>query len=154
MRVQCGLDRPFLERYWTWLGAVVTGTWGFSFAYGIAVAPLVWGRAINTLVLGASAATVAWALALPVGVWWATRRSTAAFSMGFLTSVISAFPSSSWRLPCSCSPSGRGPSLLEGCARSAPTIFRHWDARATFCGISCFRLRPSRSPPLQCSCAT
>ena len=92
MRVQYGLDRPFVERYRTWLGAVVTGTWGFSFAYGIAVAPLVWGRAINTLVLGTSAAAVAWALALPVGVWWATRRSTAVQSMGFLTSVILGFP--------------------------------------------------------------
>ncbi|TDI48493.1 MAG: ABC transporter permease [Acidobacteria bacterium] len=93
MRVQYGLDRPFVARYWTWLGAVVTGTWGYSFAYGIAVAPLVWGRVMNTLVLGASALAVAWALALPVGVWWATRRSTAAgFSMGFLTSVILGFP--------------------------------------------------------------
>ena len=92
MRVQYGLDRPFVERYWTWLGAVVTGTWGFSFAYGIAVVPLVWGRAMNTLVLGASALAVAWALALPVGVWWATRRSTNVFSLGFLTSVILGFP--------------------------------------------------------------
>ena len=92
MRVQYGLDRPLVERYWMWLGAVVTGTWGFSFAYGIAVAPLVWGRAMNTLVLGTSAAALAWALALPIGVWWATRRGTAAFSMGFLTSVILGFP--------------------------------------------------------------
>jgi len=59
MRVQYGLDRPFVARYWTWLGAVATGTWGYSFAYGIAVAPLVWGRVMNTLVLGASALAVA-----------------------------------------------------------------------------------------------
>ena len=74
MRKQYGLDRPFAERYLSWLGAVVTGTWGFSFAYGAAVAPLIRDRSLNTLVLSVSAAVVAWALAVPAGVFWAKRR--------------------------------------------------------------------------------
>src|SRR5258708_33680607 len=45
---------------------------GFSFAYKSAVAPLLWVRARNTLLLTVTATLIAWGLALPLGIWSAT----------------------------------------------------------------------------------
>jgi peptide/nickel transport system permease protein len=42
---------------------------GFSFAYNTPVAPLLLVRAKNTLVLTITATILAWAIALPLGVW-------------------------------------------------------------------------------------
>lgn len=92
MRSQYGLDRPFLERYIGWLGAVFRGTWGFSFAYGSAVAPLIWARALNTLVLSLGAMWVAWTLAVPAGVFWALRRRSLDSFMSVATSLIVGLP--------------------------------------------------------------
>ena len=92
MRAQYGLDRPFVERYGSWLGSVLRGTWGFSFAYGTAVAPLIWSRALNTLLLSVCATVLAWTLAVPVGVFWATRESSAGRFMGVFTSLIVGLP--------------------------------------------------------------
>ena len=95
MRTQYGLDRPFVERYWSWLLAVLQGTWGFSFAYGSAVAPLIWARALNTLLLSVCATVLAWTLAVPAGVFWATRKSSVgpvATLMSVVTSLIVGLP--------------------------------------------------------------
>ena len=95
MRTQYGLDRPFVERYWSWLGAVLQGTWGFSFAYGSAAAPLIWSRALNTLLLSVCATALAWTLAVPAGVFRATRKNSVGpveTLMGAVTSLIVGLP--------------------------------------------------------------
>ncbi len=92
MREQYGLDRPFLERYWNWLGTVVDGTWGFSFAYGTAVAPLIWARAFNTLLLSVGASVVAWTAAVPMGALWATRKRALGPFMAIATSLCIGLP--------------------------------------------------------------
>jgi peptide/nickel transport system permease protein len=46
---------------------------GFSFAYNAPVAPLLLIRAKNTLLLTITATLLAWAIALPLGVWSAER---------------------------------------------------------------------------------
>lgn len=92
MRVQYGLDRPFLERYWNWLRAVADGTWGFSFAYGSAVAPLIWARALNTLLLSVCASVVAWIAAVPIGALWATRNNGVGSFLGIVTSLCVGLP--------------------------------------------------------------
>jgi peptide/nickel transport system permease protein len=74
LRSRYGLDRPLPERYLRWLGSLATGELGYSLAYGGPVGPLLWPRARNTLVLTATATALAWALAVPLGAWWATRR--------------------------------------------------------------------------------
>jgi peptide/nickel transport system permease protein len=74
LRARHGLDRPLAERYLSWLGSLARGEVGYSFAYGSPVGPLLWPRVRNTLVLTVTAVGAAWALALPLGVWWATRR--------------------------------------------------------------------------------
>jgi peptide/nickel transport system permease protein len=74
LRAQYGLDRPWPRRYMVWVNALVHGDLGFSFAYNMPVAPLLWTRARNTLLLTLTATILAWLIALPLGVWSAERR--------------------------------------------------------------------------------
>jgi peptide/nickel transport system permease protein len=73
LRAQFQLDRPLPIRYAHWLNAVAHGKLGFSFAYNSPVGPLLWVRARNTLLLTVTATLSAWLLALPLGVWSASR---------------------------------------------------------------------------------
>ena len=74
LRDKYGFDQPFPLRYARWIRSTLTGDMGFSFAYNGAVGPLVWTRARNTLRLTGSSTLIAWALALPLGVWSAARK--------------------------------------------------------------------------------
>jgi len=72
LRAQYQLDRPLPVRYGRWVNSLLHGEMGFSFAYNSPVAPLLWVRARNTLLLTVTATLIAWALALPLGIWSAT----------------------------------------------------------------------------------
>ena len=72
LRAQYQLDRPLPLRYGQWVNSVVHGDMGYSFAYKSPVAPLLWVRARNTLLLTVIATVISWALALPLGIWSAT----------------------------------------------------------------------------------
>jgi peptide/nickel transport system permease protein len=69
LRAQYQLDRPLPIRYASWVNSVLHGQMGFSFAYNAPVAPLLLVRAKNTLLLTITATLLAWAIALPLGVW-------------------------------------------------------------------------------------
>jgi peptide/nickel transport system permease protein len=73
LRAQYGVDKPLPVRYMSWLNSVLRGRMGFSFAYNSPVAPLLLVRARNTLVLTITSTLLAWAIALPLGVWSAER---------------------------------------------------------------------------------
>jgi peptide/nickel transport system permease protein len=73
LRAQYGLDRPLPARYASWVNSIIHGEMGFSFAYNSPVAPLLLVRARNTLLLTVTATLLAWAIALPLGVWSAER---------------------------------------------------------------------------------
>jgi peptide/nickel transport system permease protein len=75
LRARSGLDRSPPERYLLWLASLARGEFGYSFAYGTPVGPLLWPRARNTVLLTAIATATAWLLAIPLGVWWATGPS-------------------------------------------------------------------------------
>jgi peptide/nickel transport system permease protein len=68
-----GMNQPLLFRYGRWMQAAVQGDFGYSVAYNLPVAPLLWSRARNTLLLTTSAMFVTWTLAVPLGVWTAAR---------------------------------------------------------------------------------
>jgi peptide/nickel transport system permease protein len=72
LRAHYQLDRPLPVRYGRWVLSLMHGEMGFSFAYNSPVAPLLWVRARNTLLLAVTATLIAWALALPLGIWSAT----------------------------------------------------------------------------------
>lgn len=74
LRAEHGIDRPFASRYASWIGSLVRGDMGISFAYGTPVGPLLWPRACNTLLLTGSSMLLAWLLAVPLGVWSAARK--------------------------------------------------------------------------------
>jgi peptide/nickel transport system permease protein len=73
LRRQCGLDRSVAIRYLLWINSVRKGELGFSFAYNSPVAPLLWTRARNTLILTLTATLLSWLIAVPVGVGCAVR---------------------------------------------------------------------------------
>ncbi len=72
LRAQYQLDRPMPVRYVRWVNSLLHGEMGYSFAYNSPVAPLLWVRARNTLLLTVIATLLAWALALPLGIWSST----------------------------------------------------------------------------------
>jgi len=73
LRAQYGVDKPLPVRYLSWLSSALHGEMGFSFAYNSSVAPLLLVRARNTLVLTITSTLLAWAIALPLGIWSAER---------------------------------------------------------------------------------
>jgi len=73
LRLKFGLDDPIPVRYLHWLTAMVQGDWGFSFASRVDVDKLILLRLPTTLgVIGASQ-LLALLIALPVGIYAATR---------------------------------------------------------------------------------
>ncbi len=74
LRTQYGMDRPLPLRYAGWLTSVARGDWGYSFAYNLPVAPVLWSRARNTLLLTVPAALLNWLIAIPLGVFAAEQR--------------------------------------------------------------------------------
>jgi peptide/nickel transport system permease protein len=73
LRSQYGLDRPLPRRYLQWVRSVISGQWGFSFAYNSPAGPILWSRSGKTLLLTGAATLLAWLIALPVGGWAAAR---------------------------------------------------------------------------------
>lgn len=74
LRDRYGLDRSLPEKYVYWVRSVARGELGFSVAYDGPVGPLLWPRVRNTLLLTVPATLLAWMIAVPAGVWAASRR--------------------------------------------------------------------------------
>jgi peptide/nickel transport system permease protein len=73
LRAQLGIDDPVMVRYFRWLGAMVQGDWGFSFASRIDVDTLILQRVPTTLFVVGSSQILALLIALPIGIYAATR---------------------------------------------------------------------------------
>jgi peptide/nickel transport system permease protein len=74
LRTQYEVNRPLPIRYAHWVGSVLRGDMGFSFAYNSPAAPLLLVRARNTLLLTVTAMLLSWGLALPLGIWSAVHQ--------------------------------------------------------------------------------
>ena len=74
LRHQMGLDQPLAVRYLSWLGGVLTGDLGTSYTYGVPVAGLLADRLTVTLPLALMAIVISVAVAIPMGVFSASRR--------------------------------------------------------------------------------
>jgi peptide/nickel transport system permease protein len=73
--------------------SLARGELGYSFAYNSPVAPLLWIRARNTLLLTVTATLMAWALALPLGVWSArTLGRLPDRALSLVTALLLAIP--------------------------------------------------------------
>jgi peptide/nickel transport system permease protein len=73
LRAQFGLDDPVVTRYFRWFGSMLQGDWGFSFASRVDVDTLILQRIPVTLVVIGASQLLALLVALPVGVYAATR---------------------------------------------------------------------------------
>jgi peptide/nickel transport system permease protein len=73
LRQQFGLDDPIFVRYFRWLFAMAQGNWGFSFVSRIDVDALILQRLPVTLFVIGASQVLAILIAIPVGVYAATR---------------------------------------------------------------------------------
>ena len=73
LRKQFGLDDPVAVRYVRWAKSMVVGDWGFSFNSRVDVDKLILGRLPVTLFVIGSSQIVALLIALPIGIYAATR---------------------------------------------------------------------------------
>jgi len=73
LRAKFGLDDPVWLRYLHWLIAMLHGDWGFSFVSRMDVDRLILQRLPATLYVIGSAQLLALTIAIPVGVYAATR---------------------------------------------------------------------------------
>ena len=73
LRAKFGLDDPIYLRYLHWITAMLQGDWGFSFVSRMNVDKLILQRLPTTLYVIGSAQLLALMIAIPVGVYAATR---------------------------------------------------------------------------------
>lgn len=84
LRVQYGLDKPLLVRYLLWIGGILKGDLGISY-YGRPVIELINERLPATLLVSSTSIILAFAIAIPIGIYSATHQ----YSLGdyFWTAV-------------------------------------------------------------------
>ncbi|GGJ30364.1 ABC transporter permease [Neoroseomonas lacus] len=73
LRASLGLDDPVYLRYFSWLSAMLRGDWGYSFVSRIPVDQLILQRLPTTIAVIGLSQVLALAIAMPVGVYAATR---------------------------------------------------------------------------------
>lgn len=73
LRAKFGLDDPIYLRYLHWLNSMLHGDWGFSFVSRMNVDTLILQRLPTTLYVIGSAQILALLIAIPVGVYAATK---------------------------------------------------------------------------------
>jgi peptide/nickel transport system permease protein len=75
LRTQMGLDRPPLERYLAWIAGMAVGQTGVSHTYAVPVGELIAARLQVTIPLALLAFMASTLLAVPLGMFAATRRN-------------------------------------------------------------------------------
>ena len=78
LRNQMGLGRPAAERFLLWIAGLLQGDLGVSYTYSVPVRDLVAARLPVTLPLALIALLLSIVIAIPAGVWAASRRGRAA----------------------------------------------------------------------------
>lgn len=74
LRAQMGLDRPAPVRYLEWIGGLVSGKTGVSHTYAVPVSELIGERLAVTVPLALIALVLSTLIAIPLGMFAATRR--------------------------------------------------------------------------------
>ncbi len=75
LATKLGLDRPPLERYWDWVGGMLTGNLGLSYTYSTPVSELVLERLALTVPLALMAMALTSVIALVAGIYAAARHN-------------------------------------------------------------------------------
>ncbi|MGQ0548383.1 MAG: ABC transporter permease [Armatimonadota bacterium] len=77
MRASFGLDQPLHIQYLRWLWNAVRLDFGYSFAFQVPVIWLIGSRLLNSVILNIVSFAIAWAVAIPLGIYAARRQYTA-----------------------------------------------------------------------------
>jgi len=78
MRANFGLDQPLHIQYLKWVWNAVRLDFGYSFAFQVPVIWLIGSRLMNSVILNLVSFAVAWAIAVPLGIYTARRQYSAA----------------------------------------------------------------------------
>ena len=102
LRHQYGLDRPFVERYATWLGVwpgpkgfsgLLQGDLGYSFEFDLPVTEVVGDRLLLSFIVSFATIVFTWVVSFPIGVYSATHQySVGDHSLTFLGFIGLATP--------------------------------------------------------------
>lgn len=102
LRHQYGLDRPFIERYATWLGVwpgpkgfsgLLQGDLGYSFEFDLPVTEVVGDRLLLSFIVSFATIVFTWVVSFPIGVYSATHQySVGDHSLTFLGFIGLATP--------------------------------------------------------------
>ncbi|MFD1747521.1 ABC transporter permease [Rhizobium helianthi] len=75
MREQFGLNDPLLVQYWRWISAIILhGDFGRSLEWNMDVKDMIWDRLGLTLAISTLSMIFTWMIAIPIGVYSATRQ--------------------------------------------------------------------------------
>lgn len=77
LRDQYGIDRPFHEKYFAWLGNAIKGDFGHSFEYDLPVMDVIGDRFFLTFVVSFSTILFTWIVSFPIGMYSATHQYNA-----------------------------------------------------------------------------
>ena len=74
LRQSLGLNDPLIFQYGHWIGGMLTGQWGSSLVFKVAIGPLLIQKLTASALIVTMSMTIALACAVPLGVWAAVRR--------------------------------------------------------------------------------
>lgn len=92
-RAELGLDRPFLEQYFSWLGGMLTGDMGTSYVSGRDVFQTFISKLPATLLLTALSIVATVVISIPLGVFAAVRHDKISdYILRFLSFIGNSLP--------------------------------------------------------------
>jgi peptide/nickel transport system permease protein len=74
LKAQYGFDKPVWEQYLYWVGGLLQGDMGYSFAYNLPVRDVVGDRLILTFVVSFATIVFTYIVAFPIGIYSATHQ--------------------------------------------------------------------------------
>lgn len=93
LRETYGLDQPLWQQYFTWIGGILRGDFGWSFEYELPVTDIVGDRVLLTILVTAATTLFIWVVAFPIGIYSATHQySFGDYALTFLGFIGLATP--------------------------------------------------------------
>ena len=77
LRRTYGLDKPWWQQYLIWMGGLLQGDMGFSFAYDLPVSQLIGDRIFLSFVVSLASILFIWVVSFPIGIYSATHQYSA-----------------------------------------------------------------------------
>ncbi len=94
LRIQLGLDKPILLRYWNWLSAFLTGDFGTSYSYHMPVREMLSEKLAITALLTLFSFVLTVALSIPLGILaGSVRNESLDRAVTALDQVVMSIPS-------------------------------------------------------------